>query len=58
MEDRDKMVEGTVENVRWISGKQMGLDLIEAVQASPYRDIDLEVQRAPMPIKNVSFSDF
>ena len=58
MEDRDKMVVRTVKNVRRVSGEPMGLDLIEAVQASPYRDIDLEVRRAPMPIRNVSFSRF
>jgi hypothetical protein len=52
------MVVGTVKNVRRVSGEPMGLDLIEAVQASPYRDIDLEVRRAPMPIRNVSFSRF
>ena len=56
MEDRDKMVAGTAENVCRVSGEPTGLDLIEAVQASPYRDIDLEVRRAPMPIRNVSFN--
>jgi hypothetical protein len=32
-----------------------GADLIQAMQASPCRDIDLEPSRARLPVRDVSF---
>jgi len=32
-----------------------GADLVAAMQASPYRDIDLEPARGPLPVRDVTF---
>jgi hypothetical protein len=34
---------------------QTGAALVAAMQASPYREIDLEPSRGPMPVRDVSF---
>jgi hypothetical protein len=34
--------------------KPSGEALIAAIQASPYRDIELEPERMPMPVREVS----
>ena len=31
-----------------------GADLIAAIQASPYREVDLVVERGPMPVRELS----
>jgi plasmid stability protein len=35
--------------------KATGGDLVAAMQASPYREIDLEPNRTPMPVRGVTF---
>jgi hypothetical protein len=32
-----------------------GADLVAAMQASPYREIDLQPDRIPLPVRDVSF---
>jgi hypothetical protein len=32
-----------------------GADLIAAMQASPYRELEIEPARCPMPVRDVSF---
>ncbi|HEV3041649.1 MAG TPA: hypothetical protein VHA33_28045 [Candidatus Angelobacter sp.] len=32
-----------------------GVDLVAAMQASPYKEIDLEPERFPMPVRDVTF---
>ena len=43
---RDEVVVVSVEEFRRLKGERTGAALIEALQASPYRDIDIELQRA------------
>ncbi|MFG6430109.1 type II toxin-antitoxin system Phd/YefM family antitoxin [Roseateles sp. LYH14W] len=50
---RDEVVVITLEDFRRLKGERTGRDLIDAVQASPWRDIDLEVSRSPMPVRDV-----
>jgi prevent-host-death family protein len=40
------------EDLRRLQDDRTGQDLIDAIQSSPYRDIALEVQRAPAPVRN------
>jgi hypothetical protein len=35
-------------------GLRTGADLVAAMQASPYKEIDLEPARGPMPVRDVS----
>jgi hypothetical protein len=32
-----------------------GADLVAAMQASPYRDIELHADRSPMPVRDLAF---
>lgn len=38
---------------RALKGEATGQALVEAMQSSPLREIDLEPERAPMPVRNV-----
>jgi hypothetical protein len=40
----------SAEEFRRLKGEPSGEILIAAMQASPYRDIDLEPERLPMPV--------
>lgn len=51
---RDEVVVIAAEDFRRLQGDRTGRDLIDAIQASPYRDMELEVSRAPMPVRDVS----
>ena len=42
------------EEFRRLKGDLTGEALIAAMQASPYRDIDIEPRRAPMPVRDVT----
>ena len=44
----------SAEGVRRLKRDLTGEALIAAMQASPYRDIDLEPARTPMPVHKVS----
>jgi len=50
---RDEVVVVSAEEFRRLKGERSGDALIAVMQASPYRDIDIEPQRAPMPVRGV-----
>ena len=51
---RDEVVIVAAEEFRRLSGDLSGTALIAAVQASPYRDIELEAARFPLPVRDVT----
>jgi prevent-host-death family protein len=51
---RDEVVVISAEEFRRLKGDISGKALIDAMQASPYRDIDVEPERTPMPVRKVS----
>jgi hypothetical protein len=51
---RDEVVAVAAEEFRRLSGNPTGEALIAAMRASPYRDIDIEPRRAPMPVRDVA----
>jgi prevent-host-death family protein len=50
---RDEVVVIAAEEFRRLKGSATGQALIEAMQASPHREIDIEPQRLPMPVRDV-----
>jgi len=50
---REEVVVISVEEFRALKGEMTGLALVAAIQASPYREIDLEPERLPMPVREV-----
>lgn len=52
----DEVVVIAAEEFRRLRGEQTGTALIEAMQASPYREIDLEPARFPMPVREVDLT--
>jgi hypothetical protein len=51
---RDEVVVIAAEEFRRLKGNLSGKALIAAIQASPYRDIDIEPKRGPLPVRSVS----
>src|SRR6266404_9837171 len=51
---RDEVVVIAAEDFRRLQGSPTGRALIDALQSSPYRDIDLEPERASMPVRDVT----
>jgi prevent-host-death family protein len=51
---RDEVVVIAAEEFRRLKGNVTGNALIEAMQASPHREIELESRRTPMPVRDVS----
>ena len=51
---RDEVVVIAAEEFRRLQGDVTGEALIKAMQASPYRDIDIEPKRQPMPVRDLS----
>jgi prevent-host-death family protein len=51
---RDEVVIIAAEEFRRLKGNVTGNALIEAMQSSPHREIELEVGRTPMPVRDVS----
>jgi hypothetical protein len=51
---RDEVVVIAAEEFRRLIGSTTGEALIEAMQTSPYQEIDLEPDRRPMPVRDVS----
>jgi hypothetical protein len=43
----------SAEEFNLLNGDRTGADLLAAMQASPYRDIDIAPDRAPMPVRAV-----
>ncbi len=53
---RDEVVVIAAEEFRRLRGVQTGAALVEAMQASPYREIDVEPKRARMPVREVGLT--
>src|SRR6202163_44761 len=51
---RDEVVVIAAEDFRRLKGDLTGAALIAVMQASPYRDIDIEPRRAPMPVRDIT----
>jgi len=51
---RDEVVVISANEFRRLRGDLTGEALIAAMQASPYRDIEIEPGRTPMPVRGVS----
>ena len=54
MHGRDAVVIMSADEFRRLKGGQTGEALIAAMQASPYRDIDLEPERTTFPVREVA----
>jgi prevent-host-death family protein len=50
---RDEVVVVAADEFRRLNGERTGQSLVEAMQASPYRDIDLEPRRERMGVRDV-----
>jgi prevent-host-death family protein len=50
---RDEVVVIAAEEFRRLKGSPTGQVLIDAMQASPHRDIEIEPQRMPMPVRDM-----
>ena len=50
---RDEVVVVSAEEFRRLKGERSGEALIAAMQASPYRDIDIEPKRDRMPVRGI-----
>jgi prevent-host-death family protein len=50
---RDEVVVVTAEEFRRLKGDRTGAALIAALQASPYRDLDLEPKRERLPVRGI-----
>ena len=50
---RDEVVVVAAEEFRRLKGDRTGEALIAALQASPYRDIDIEPRRIRLPVRDV-----
>ena len=50
---RDEVVVIAAEEFRRLRGERTGAALVEAMQASPPFDLDLEPRRTPMPVRDV-----
>ena len=50
---RDEVVVISAEEFRRLKGDLTGRALIDALQASPHRDIEIEPDRGPLPVRDV-----
>jgi prevent-host-death family protein len=50
---RDEVVVVAAEEFRRLKGERTGAALLAALQASPYRDTDLEPRRERLPVRDV-----
>jgi hypothetical protein len=51
---RDEVVVITADEFRRLQGERTGGALIEAMQASPFRDIELGPERPRLPVRDVA----
>src|ERR1700686_3460024 len=51
---RDEVVVVAAEEFRRLKGSYSGQTLIDAIQSSPYREIEIEPQRTTPPVRDVS----
>jgi prevent-host-death family protein len=50
---REEVVIVSADEYRRLKGERTGEALIAALQASPYREIDIEPRREPLPVRGV-----
>jgi prevent-host-death family protein len=50
---RDEVVIVAAEEFRRLKGDRSGAALVKALQASPYRDVNIEPRRGRMPVRDV-----
>jgi hypothetical protein len=50
---RDEIVVLSTEEFRRLRGERSGRELVEAMQSSPHRDIEIEPTRGKMPVRDV-----
>ena len=50
---RDEVVVISAEEFSRLKGAETGQALIDALQSSPHRDIEIVPERSPMPVRNV-----
>jgi hypothetical protein len=53
VQGRDEVVIVAAEEFYRLKGDRSGAALVAAMQASPYRDIDIEPRRERMPVRDV-----
>jgi prevent-host-death family protein len=51
---RDEVVVIAAEEFRRLKGDVTGAALVDAIQASPYRDVELEPRRSRLPVRRVN----
>jgi hypothetical protein len=51
---RDEVVVIAAEEFRRLKGGFTGRALVEALQASPHREVEIEPGRVPMPVRDVA----
>jgi len=51
---RDEVVVIAAEEFRRLKGSLTGQALVEAIQSSPFRDLDIEPARGPLPVRDVA----
>lgn len=51
---RDEVVVVAADEFRRLKGSVTGRALVDAMQASPHRELELAPKRAPMPVRDVS----
>lgn len=51
---RDEVVVISAEEFRRLKGNLTGRALVEAMQASPHREVDIEPERCVMPVREIS----
>ena len=51
---REEVVVIAAEEFRRLQGARTGQALVDAIQASPHREIEIEVHRAPLPVRDVT----
>jgi prevent-host-death family protein len=52
---RDEVIIISAEEFRRFKGDLTGESLIAAMQALPYRDVDIEPRSAPMPVREITW---
>jgi prevent-host-death family protein len=52
---RDEVVVISAEEFRRLKGGETGQALIDALQSSPHRDVEIEAARSKMPVRDVAF---
>jgi prevent-host-death family protein len=53
---RDEVVVVAADEFRRLQGDRTGAALIAVMQASPYREVSLEPERYPLPVRDVDLS--